>query len=440
MKKELENNKVRLYPSDWRFSASIIGLCLFFDYSNTDYIKTDDYIEYKKLDVDENFKKNYLLFAENFFSEYMHHKIIENLLVNDEINEEDSKIINDKLVANTIMKTIFKGVKFSEENIANIKNLIEINRLELIEKTFATGKKLYAKYSNSGKIFSQTGEVCRLLGYYEDTGRKSKSLAYNWDKSTFIYNDSMEFDFIPFAFSKSGESFFINNNISVNELIKTQKNLQNDLQIHKSPRKLLFQLRKSANFLDYNVEIMVKTIDNDYFETIYVRQRALEIFEKIDELSYDVLTKPCKCGNEYIDIEKNVVNDIINNIFLDSLIIKLFKFDDKYFLIRHLIQINILIYGGSNMNEKIQKSRNTAYIVKQNLEENKLKSYRQKLISAISFNDYDRFCKVLLQLSDYSGVIFEFAYDLFDDFDENKNIAFSFVNGLNDMKKDGSDK
>lgn len=440
MKKELENNKIRLYPSDWRFSASIVGLCLFFDYSNIDYITTDDYIEYEKIDIDESFKKNYLIFAENYFSEYMHHKIIENLLVNDEINEENIKIINEKLKANTIMQTVFKGMKFPPENVTIIKNLIDSNRLELIEKTFATGKNLYAKYSNSGKMFSENGKLCRLLGYYEDTGRKSKSLAYNWNNDTFVYSDDVEFDFIPFAFSKSRESFFINNNMSVNELIKTQKNLQNDLKIERSPRKLLFHFKKSINFLDYNVEIIAKTMDNEYFETIYVRQKALDIFEKIDELSYDVLTKPCKCGTDYIDIEKNVTNNIINNIFLDNLIIKLFRFDDKSYLVGNLIQINILMYGGKNMNEKIQKARQTAYIVKQNLEENKLKSYRQKLISAVSFNDYDRFCKILLQLSDYSGVIFEFAYDLFDNFDENKNVAFAFVNGLNDVKKDGSEK
>lgn len=63
--------------------------------------------------------------------------------------------------------------------------------------------------------------------------------------------------------------------------------------------------------------------------------------------------------------------------------------------------------------------------------ENKLNSYKQKLISAITFNDYDRFSTVLIQLASYIGIPFGFAYDLYEDFDSNKNLAYAFVNRLN---------
>ena len=42
--------------------------------------------------------------------------------------------------------------------------------------------------------------------------------------------------------------------------------------------------------------------------------------------------------------------------------------------------------------------------VVEKIPENKLTSYRQKLTSAIVFKDYDRFCDILLQLSNYSDV------------------------------------
>ena len=74
-------------------------------------------------------------------------------------------------------------------------------------------------------------------------------------------------------------------------------------------------------------------------------------------------------------------------------------------------------------------------------DDNKVNSYKQKLISAITFKDYDRFCEILLQLSSYSGVVFYFAYDLFQDFEENKNIAYTFINALNkDNKDNGGEK
>jgi len=51
----------------------------------------------------------------------------------------------------------------------------------------------------------------------------------------------------------------------------------------------------------------------------------------------------------------------------------------------------------------------------------------------------------MLQLSSYSGVVFNFAYDLFENFDENKNLAYTFINALNiepdkESNKDGGNK
>ena len=84
------------------------------------------------------------------------------------------------------------------------------------------------------------------------------------------------------------------------------------------------------------------------------------------------------------------------------------------------------------MDIKSYKARRTAEEVSKRLESNKIKSYKQKLISAISFRDYDRFSEILLQFAAYAEVPFDFAYDLFDDFEANKNVAYAFVNGLND--------
>lgn len=61
---------------------------------------------------------------------------------------------------------------------------------------------------------------------------------------------------------------------------------------------------------------------------------------------------------------------------------------------------------------------------------NKVTSYKQKLISAISLKDYDRVQIVLIQLSSYSNVKMDFLVDLFSDFQKNKNLAYTFINAL----------
>lgn len=67
---------------------------------------------------------------------------------------------------------------------------------------------------------------------------------------------------------------------------------------------------------------------------------------------------------------------------------------------------------------------------KDKVPDNKLISFRQKLTSALTFEDYDRFCDILLNLSNYADEPFDFAYDLFEDFEKNKELAYTFVTAL----------
>ena len=68
--------------------------------------------------------------------------------------------------------------------------------------------------------------------------------------------------------------------------------------------------------------------------------------------------------------------------------------------------------------------------LKEQNKENKIRSYKQKLISAMVAEDYDRVNIVMLQLSEFSGVAFPFMYNLFEDFEGNKEIALTFINTL----------
>ncbi|MDU2828813.1 MAG: type I CRISPR-associated protein Cas8a1/Csx8, partial [Clostridium perfringens] len=321
-------------------------------------------------------------------------------------------------------------------------DLIEKNRLKLIKETYRRGKSLYSNFANENLLFSDNNKVCRLVNYCADMGKKGKSLGYYWDNNTFEFKDEKIFDFIPFAFSKSYDTFFINNNVSIKELKKSNSFIENS----ENTRTTLFgNMKESAEYIGFDVEVILKSRDKNYYETVYVREKAINIFKQSDDFDY----KGIKFW--YRDDEKNpkymepeIVNRILNGIRMDSIIELLFKSKNNHsYNIKTLITINNLIYeGGSEMTKKMKSAYASAKRVSEKLEENKLNSYKQKLISAVTFKNKDRFCEILLQLSSFSGVVFDFAYDLFDDFENNKNLAYTFINSLNKEgnKENGGDK
>ncbi len=435
MKGTIENEKfdTKMETSDWRYSASIVGIIKYFNYliergyeveSNL-YKIDDDVIAYNSKEITE---ERYLLFVEYYFESAMHHRDVEKLLSSDEFTDEQIKFINEKLKANVIIKKVFGDLKFSNENKGIILEKIKENRLLLIKETYRSGKSLYANFGNTNSLFEEPGSICRIQNYNIDAGKKSKSISYNWDFKTYKFEDEKEFDFIPFAFSKSYESFFINNNYSIKQLFNTNNLISNS----DNPRSTLFsELKNSADFIDFDVEVIIKNRGDDYFETLYIRKTAIKIFAEIE--NYKVLKMKYKVNdNYYKDIEKEVTDSILNNIKLDGLIEMLLKADSNYsYNIKTLIKINTLVYGGDKMDKQMKSAYASAKRVMAEIPENKVDSYKQKLISAITFKDYGRFCEILLQLSSYSGVVFDFAYDLFEDFEENKNIAYTFINALN---------
>lgn len=435
MKSIVENEKfnTKMETSDWRYSASIVGLIKYFDYlvfmgceEEVDlYEIVDDVILYNRESITE---ERYLQFVEQYFEVAMHHRAIEQILINSEYTDDQIKLVNEKLKGNMIMKKVFGEIKFSSENKENILGKINENRQLLIKETYRTGKSVYSNFSNPNSLLEAPGSICRIQNFNIDAAKKGKSISYNWNFKTYNFNDEKEFDFIPFAFSKSYESFFINNNYSIKSLFSTNNLISNS----DNPRSTLFcELKNSAEFINFDVEVITKNRAEEYFETLYIRKDAIKIFVDIE--NYKAIKFKYKVNdNYYMDIEKEVTDKILNNIKLDSLIEILLKSKSNYtYNIKTLIKINTLIYGGDKMDKQMKSAYASAKRVMSQIPENKVNSYKQKLISAITFKDYGRFCEILLQLSSYSGVVFDFAYDLFGDFDENKNIAYTFINALN---------
>ena len=83
-----------LETGDWRESATIVGLIKYFDFLYQNgvadkselYEFEDDYLRYNSNYISE---ENYLLFVEKYFKDAMHHKVVENILLKDELSEDE---------------------------------------------------------------------------------------------------------------------------------------------------------------------------------------------------------------------------------------------------------------------------------------------------------------------------------------------------------------
>ena len=452
----MKDEMVCLEPFDWRYSAAIVGLQKYLEWLGTEepeLIITEDTLEYNRKYLN---KSEFLKFAEYYFKDDMHHIEIENKLKEKNPTEDQINIVNEKMKANTILKNKFKKIKFDGHNQDEIQNIIDQNREEIICETFRNKNNLYKNYCNPNQLFKDKQECCRLNGYYIDMPKKGKSISYAFDKSNYLGNDIPEFDFIPFAFSGCREKFFINDNVDLNRLqkmnnqwtrtVKSQMEEAKQKNERVNTKRIFIDcLIEAKDFLQSDIEIIVKKPERAYFETLYLRKESLEILKNMKSY-YKAFCFSIKISDDYwINILNEVFDAVVNFTLLDNLINKLLK-DSREggnsYAISKLLKVNVEIKKGD---EKMKNTMKAAFACakqivdkkdgnKPRVSDTKLKSYCTKLINAIILDDYDQFQKILINLSNYAEVPCGFAYDLFEDFEGNKEIAYTFVNSLNRYK------
>lgn len=466
-----------LQPTDWRFAAAVDGLCKYFDYFGIVYKvlydveeKPDNYIHgfdgiiYKSEDITE---EKYLEFAENHFEKYMTHKNILNILESQEFSEEQIKLVNDLVKSKTVLKGLFDKIKFDGTNKDIFISTIEENRAEIIKNIFKNGNNLYKNYCNERLIFTEDNSTCRLRGYNVDKDRKTSNLGFCFSKESFESNDILEFDFIPFAFSNSDmrETYFVNNNFSVKSLTQTNYAFSNQLSSTENKddkNKLMLVLQNSKDYISYDVEIISKSQDKAYYETFFVR---LERLKKLRELSGKSLNFVKKINDDYwFNLEKEVYMRCMNNILLDDVILKMFKFfyfeesekknskaiseirktqKNIMYKIGLLVDINVSWKGNEIMDE-IKSAKSCGFLTSKKLIEmkssNKINSYKQKIISALCAHDYDRTKEIILSLSAYVGMEFSFFYTFLENAEENKDLAFAFASALSEVSSKNNEE
>lgn len=451
---DLDGYNTLLQPTDWRYAATTTGLVKYFKFNHISYgvlselaekpeesVFGFDGILYNQEDITE---ERYLDFVEDHFKDDMTHIRILQMLANDEFTEEQIKAVNEMVKSKTVLKKLFGKTKFDGTNKQIVADIINNNRHEIIKSVFRYGKNLYSNYANSNLLLTTSNPHCRLAGYTLDEGRKTRFLGFCFAKESYETNDIPEFDFIPFAFSNSNmyETFFVNNNFSVKDLVQTNKRVSealNSVDKRDSRLKLLAVLQQAKDYINYNVEIIMKSRDNDYYSTLYVRVDRLKQLRNLSDRALNFVYQIS--DNYWLNVEKEVYWRCLNNILLDDVILRMLKiyFDkdvNKTIVKLHtdtLIDINEAWKGNKVMKEK-DIARKCGYKASQALidmnRKNKISSFKQKIVSALVAHDYDRVNEVILSLSSYVNMEFSFFYKLIENPEENKSIAFAFASAL----------
>mgnify|MGYP004598602893 FL=1 len=474
-----------LLPTEWRYSAAIVGLIRFFDFiEETEgkklYTYTNDedknryavysdicgYIQgilYNSTDLTE---ERYLLFCENWYDREFQHRNVEWLLTHiKEFSQDNINDINTYLSgtsSNTVMKKIFKGIKFDGTNTDTILNLIDEHRLELIKETFRYKTTMYRNFANTNKLMSDINPHCRLLSYDLDEGRKSKAASYYFDTSTFIARDIYEFDFIPFAFTYTKIGFFVNSNTSIDALVKCNNQLKEKMDVEDQiinnrvirdgdQTKLIKAMLHSNDFLNCDVEIICKDREQESFDTMLIRKQALQRLKIIYD-NYNLRYVHKYNYNYWLNVEEELIRCCLNYTYLDKLLEQLLllsRMDTEsrtIQIIQPLIEINVEWKGDSAMKDKIKRARGAGYqigqvILSKNNGANKAKGYKNKLTNAILAHDRDRVLEILLQLSSTQTATptsngtnqigdISTIYDILDTPDNWSDIAISFTNAM----------
>lgn len=382
-----DKNLERIYPLDWRYSAAIAGLNEFFKYikhekdKNCNFNLCDEYFEYDKKFITPEYYEDFISYR----------------------NDKEKQIYKD-FIDSKKSKVIYK--KNEDENKGN-----NIN-------------------------------VCRLRGFKIDESRKSKSISYFFNYNTYVGKDSDIFNFIPFAFISLGNEYiFINASYSLNTLCYINRNIKENLSSKLKNQKNL--LIDCIDYLNYNTEIIViKKYGKryKYFETLYIKKESLNIL-KSNKLNFD--------NFEDNELVLHCILDLLRCDFLINKFMKNYIEKNKgekedtcriSEYINKLIKINIkIIDGGEELEKNVIAAKKCANDISIKLDDNKRNAYIQKLINSIIFNDYDKCCKIMLQLFNYAGkgINTYFMYELIGDVETNKDIIYSFINGLISYKKEG---
>lgn len=433
MKSILEDGKIKLEASDWRYSAAILGLIRYFDYNLIDYEIVDNSVIYSPEEITKERYVEYIL--ERYKNDNFPYLVLTDKLNKDTYTDEEINDLN-KYIKNCPISIKKLNLEFNGSNQKELLQILEMKKEELVLDIFKNRKRNgYAKFCNKSCFFKNDGKICRVNGYYVDIIHKKNLFMWSGNPNTFDSDDIQEFDFIPFGFSLDNDSLFINNNLMIKSLIADNSHFNsknNIISLYK------YIVRLEELNIRNNIEIIMKNIDKNYFQTVYIDKSLTNKLKEIHKINNIV-----ELQNMNILVNKNYyinMNYILQLIFnhqnLDSVIHILLKNkqNDKtcnYYL-KFIIQMNIILYGKTirTVIEEYETAYSCAKKISKKISNHDINNAKQQLISAIIIDNKEHIYNCLLKISNYVGINISFMFDILDDYEKNKNQIYAFIIGL----------
>jgi CRISPR-associated protein Cst1 len=172
---------------------------------------------------------------------------------------------------------------------------------------------------------------------------------------------------------------------------------------------------------------------------IYIKRKLdinVEIDEKNNSVKLDKLEMKFLHENDNYNID--VFNRIINNQKFDDWIMVLLKRNSNDFKAKMLIELNYKIYNtykeDNNMNNKQKVAiavGNEVYKALQKKNERKIESDKHRLLNAMTTNNKEMVLQILTYIHESTGVKISFIFDLIEDYENNKNLVYTFIMAMN---------
>ena len=192
--------------------------------------------------------------------------------------------------------------------------------------------------------------------------------------------------------------------------------------------------------INCDVEIICKDREQESFDTMLIRKQALQRLKKIYD-NYNLRYVHKYNYNYWLNVEEELIRCCLNYTYLDKLLEQLLllsRMDTEsrtIQIIQPLVQINMEWKGvNQTMQDTIERAKKVGYYIGKTIKEkngeNKVKSYKNKLINATVSHDRERVLEIMLQLSGYTDGEISTIYDILDNPDNWSDIAISFTNAM----------
>lgn len=258
---------------------------------------------------------------------------------------------------------------------------------------------------------------------------------------------------LGFAFAAGrSDAVFINNNISITDLIQDNKTTDLKLEKRKNAGEICYYLtseliQKAIRLKEHEIDnIQVVIRHNGLYEIGIISKDKLEILKiKQCQSSFEKLIPiHIKIGkNDYLSIYREVLRNFLANINQHPLIDKILRTEERPWYTWHILRIQIFSKGGSKMSItyfKAKESRDCGLALRKAIAgkndeqtDNKVRGLAYQLLNALQVRDVNRFMEVICRI--YTGLGKEIPavfLQMFNGKDEDtfRNLGYAFILGL----------